>query len=188
MQNLKSKFNTLKSHNRFWELIDLRKNALAKDSIYQKRLVSSRYIDNYNDIYSGANYEYNYNFDFELSKNDVRDLKSGRLTQKLLEKLENDLGMLESNSIYALDLQPISNSIDIYTNNDSFEVFNIFPELYEDIKMLNRGSFILFMLFVLSILKNVIVRTKDQLFQSEVLKSIFLIWVTKIKPKKSIVS
>ena len=184
MKILIKKLETLKSHSRFWELIDLRKNALAKDGVYQQRLVGSRYVDNYNDIYSGASYEYNYNFDFELSKNDIRDIKNLRLTDRLIEKIENDLGMLDNNPIYALDIEPELDfsSLDIPIASDD-DLLNMFP-LYDDLRALKDLAMVFIALFFNMLLSSYTVILSDMFMSSSIVKNIFLSWANSIKPKK----
>ena len=82
--SLLNKLNQLKKHDRFWELIDFRKETLAKDCIYENRLISSRYFCLEKDIYSSGIYEHNYNSDFMLTKNNIRDIKNGKLSDLII--------------------------------------------------------------------------------------------------------
>ena len=183
--NLKNQLCKLKNHPRFWELIDMRKTILAKDCIYDRRLVSPRYFDTDKEIFSSSLFEHNYASDFELTKNDIKGIKNGRLTETIIERIINDLGVLDNNHMYCLDIEPIIDFEPIFDDTNIEDLLNMFPLLELDIKMLINGDFIFALLFFISFLKQGgIGDFKNRFSIGLFLISIFLLWVVKIKPKK----
>ena len=183
--NLKDQLCKLKKHARFWELIDMRKAILAKDCIYSRRLVSSKYFDVDKDIFSGSLFEHNHASDFELTKNDVKGIKSGRLSSTIIERLINDLGVLDNNPMYYIDIEPILDFKPILDDVSIEDLLNMFPLLELDIKMLVNGDFIFALLFFISTSSQGDIRDFRNKFSIKLfLISISLLWLVKIKPKK----
>ena len=97
MQNLKQKFNSLKQHKHFKELMSHAMNLSYKDVLYSQKLVSSRDINHHNcgagyvtDVTS-ASYEDNYNYELTITKKDYKAITSKRYTLELYNKLKSDL-------------------------------------------------------------------------------------------------
>ena len=130
---MQTKLNQLKKHPRFYELINMRSSIKSIDCQYAQRLVSGRYFDLDKEIFVSANYEYNHNIDFELTKNDIRDIKNGRLSNELLHKIELDLSMLDNNPKYYKfdDREVISYDIDIPKDQEFYT-----DSLYDDLRAL----------------------------------------------------
>ncbi len=91
-----------KKHQRYKELIDMRRDVAAKDTYAPQKLVSPRDIRGVNygkgweNEVTPAIYEKNYDHDFMLTKADIKKLESGRIDDELLSKIETDLGMLDN--------------------------------------------------------------------------------------------
>lgn len=104
---LQTKFNALKSHPRYEELLSIQENVLAKDlgKKYQPNTYTQKVIhtDNGREIVSTRiqSGEPNYYYDMSLSKADVSNLRKGKITEELLSKLEKDLGNLDNNPRYS---------------------------------------------------------------------------------------
>ena len=109
---LQTKFNTLKSHPRYEELLSIQENVLAKDlgKKYQPNTYTQKVIhtDNGREIVSTRiqSGEPNYYYDMSLSKADVSNLRKGKITEELLSKLEKDLGNLDNNPRYSNETLP----------------------------------------------------------------------------------
>lgn len=109
---LQTKFNALKSHPRYEELLSIQENVLAKDlgKKYQPNTYTQKVIhtDNGREIVSTRiqSGEPNYYYDMSLSKADVSNLRKGKITEELLSKLEKDLGNLDNNPRYSNEALP----------------------------------------------------------------------------------
>ena len=109
---LQTKFNILKSHPRYEELLSIQENVLAKDlgKKYQPNTYTQKVIhtDNGREIVSTRiqSGEPNYYYDMSLSKADVSNLRKGKITEELLSKLEKDLGNLDNNPRYSNEALP----------------------------------------------------------------------------------
>ncbi|MDQ7067721.1 MAG: LPD38 domain-containing protein [Sulfurimonas sp.] len=95
-------------HPRFEELLSMRENISAKESLSPNRLTkkgAARELDGNNGTdktaYDKAEFEKNYNYDFELTKQDVTDIRAGKFDSNNLAKMETDLGTLDNNPDYA---------------------------------------------------------------------------------------
>lgn len=97
--NLQSRFNTLYPHPRYKELLEMREDVGYKDTRYSKKQVSKGTL-NQEGEYIYPYYEDNPLADFKLTKQDVKELKKGNISEKLLDKLENDLGRLDNDPRY----------------------------------------------------------------------------------------
>ena len=104
------------------ELLKMRESVLAKDSKSPQNLVTPRYIRESNSgngweiEVTPATYEKNYNNDFELTKQDVKNIQTGKFTDDNLAKLETDLGTLDNHPDYAP--QSNDNKIDLLQNKE----------------------------------------------------------------------
>jgi len=90
------------------ELLDMRKDVLAKDIQSPNKLVQkggSRELNSNSGTdkiaYDKAQYTKNYTSDFELTKLDVAKIKAGRIDEKVAGKLERDLGVMDNHPDYA---------------------------------------------------------------------------------------
>jgi hypothetical protein len=113
---LKNTYDELSSHPRYNELIDMRQNTLAKDTISEQKNINKGGLAN-NGEYYRPSYETNYNSHFDLTKKDIRDLQNGRYTQENISKLESDLGRLDNDPLWG------KNS-DSYVNMNDDSVIN----------------------------------------------------------------
>ena len=102
-----AKAEELLTHPRAEELLQMRKDVLAKDTKSPQILTqkgAGRELDGYGgenkNTYDKASYDKNYNYDFELTKNDVANLQAGKVDGTLLSKLETDLDTLDNNPDY----------------------------------------------------------------------------------------
>ena len=147
------------------------------------RLVSGRYFDLDKELFVSANYEYNHNIDFELTKNDIRDIKNGRLSDELLLKIELDLSMLDNNPKYYKfdDREVISYDIDIPKDQEFYT-----DSLYDDLRaLISKAMYLLAIIFKV-LLNSYTVILSDVFMNSSIVKNIFLTWSKNIKPKKLI--
>ena len=173
--------NKLKTHPRFYELIDARKEIKAVDCAYSQRLVSGRYFDTEKDIFSAALYEHNHSSDFELTKNDVRDIKAGRICEALLIKIENDLGVLDNNPAYYHDSEVIDFDIDIPVADD-FALLNMFDALCDDLRAISPLSMVVLILMLVSLLNSYTVTLYAGFLIMIAVVNVFLMWIKSIKP------
>jgi len=81
------------------EHLAARENITAKDAYHDNRLVSKRGVTENGDYYAG-NYEKNHAADFELTKQDVADIRAGKLNENNVQKLDNDLGRYDNDPLY----------------------------------------------------------------------------------------
>ena len=106
-QNLEARYQKIASHPRLQELLNMRENILAKDSINPTRNIDNGYFSHENNgngwetTKIAPNRERNYNADFHLTKNDIYKLYTGKVDDDLLTKLETDLDTLDNHPDYA---------------------------------------------------------------------------------------
>lgn len=99
------------SHPRFNELLDMRENVSAKDSNSPQNLLNGRQVNHvnngqgYENKVVPATYERNYNHGFELTKQDVANIKAGKITPEIEAKIAKDLERLDNDPMYAPDNQ-----------------------------------------------------------------------------------
>lgn len=93
-------------HPRFEELLGMRQDVAAKDIQSPQTLVSKRDVRQSNtgqgwevDV-TPATYERNYNADFTLTKQDVKNIRAGKIDESIAAKLETDLGTLDNHPDY----------------------------------------------------------------------------------------
>lgn len=102
-------FDNLKLHPRYDELLEMRKDVKAEDIKYDKRLIQRGTLIKDNERIGGEDntfrvpsvYEKNYSADFVLTKQDVKNLQDGKITDELVSKVAEDLRRLDDNPDYA---------------------------------------------------------------------------------------
>ncbi|MDD2651679.1 MAG: hypothetical protein PHX44_01350 [Sulfurimonas sp.] len=94
-------------HPRFEELMSMREEVKAEDTRYGQNLEAPRHINHYNngegwqtDV-TGASYSKNYNADFTLTKQDIKNIREGKLNDTILQKVNTDLSTLDNHPDYA---------------------------------------------------------------------------------------
>lgn len=93
--------NSPLSHPRLNELLEMMEDVTSEDLKYPKRLVQKRTAT------SPALYTENPLFGFSLTKKDVKDIKNGNIDEKLLEKLDSDLGVLDNDPQWEQTKEPL---------------------------------------------------------------------------------
>ncbi len=105
-QQLKAKAEELQTHPRYQELLDMRRDVNAKDAQAPQKLVNKREIvhentgNGFETKVIPAQYEKNYANDFELTKQDVKNIEAGKADENTIAKLETDLGTLDNHPDY----------------------------------------------------------------------------------------
>ncbi len=138
---LNDRYAKIASHPRLQELLDMREPISAKDSNspqiqLQKRDIRQKNIGKgWETEVTPALYEKNYNYDFQLSKQDIKKLRSGKFDEDLANKLEADLDTLdnhpdyaksfnsENNIDYKAELEKLDNT-DVKLSKDDWEEAN----------------------------------------------------------------
>jgi len=111
----KANVDEMLKNPRLEELLKMREDVLAKDAQSPQNLVNKRDIQHTNSgdgwatEVTPAQYEKNYNYDFELTKQDVKNIRDGKIDSNTAAKLETDLGTLDNHPDYA----PQSNKSEI---------------------------------------------------------------------------
>lgn len=113
--NIEARYQSVAAHPRLQELLEMRESVLAKDAKSPTRNTDNGYFAHEN-LGKGfettkvrPNTEKNYNADFQLTKQDIYKLYTGKVDEDLLYKLETDLGTLDNHPDYA----PQSNKTEI---------------------------------------------------------------------------
>ena len=139
-QNIYLRENIL-NHPRLDTHLKERENILAKDIIYDQKLISPRAIrsenmgEGYENIIQTANYDKNYAADFELTKNDVKQIRAGKINDKILEKMQNDLGRLDTDQDYAILNEDVFVGLDPVTKQPIYQkVKDQFGEMEKDLQ------------------------------------------------------
>ena len=97
----------LVSHPKFLEHLDDRADISAEDTRYAQTRVADMTLSHENNgqgyetvVQQPAMFERNYNADFEMTKKDVADIKAGRWSEPLVQKLRNDLDRRDNDPLY----------------------------------------------------------------------------------------
>ncbi len=101
---LDSSFDEMKKHPKFDMLIDMRRNVSAKSIENGRKLTQKRTVVHDKDKFNGedktkvvgATYEKNYESDFTLTKRDIANIEKGKVDDKVLQKIKDDLNTLDN--------------------------------------------------------------------------------------------
>lgn len=112
-----TKADELLAHPRVEELLNMQREVEAKDMRSPQNLVqagASREVERWGgqegQAYDKAVYEHNPRYDFELTKNDVKNIEAGKIDEATESKLERDLATLDNHPAWELpkieDIKP----------------------------------------------------------------------------------
>lgn len=110
-------FDNLKLHPRFNELISMREDVKATDIKYDNKVLNKGTVVHDANKYGGVDktqvvptsYERNYNADFKLTKQDIDNIKAGKIDENITQKLQDDLSTLDNHP----DWKKYSDDVDI---------------------------------------------------------------------------
>jgi hypothetical protein len=98
------------SHPKFLEHLGERENVSAEDARYAQTHTADLVLSHENNgqgyetvVQQPAQFDRNYNYDFEMTKKDVADIKAGRWSEPLIQKLRNDLDRRDNDPLYNPD-------------------------------------------------------------------------------------
>ena len=99
---LERRFKELKKHPKFEEHLANREDIKATDIRYGKKKITP-VVYSLDNGFIPPGYEKNMLADFDLTKSDVKKIRSGKIDEKTLDKLERDLGRYDNDPYYADD-------------------------------------------------------------------------------------
>ena len=117
-----TEFDNLKLHPRFDELVEMRKDIKASDIKYDKKVINKGTVVHDNDKFNGidntfvvpTSYEKNYNADFKLTKQDIDNIKNGKITDDITQKIADDLYVLDNHP----DWKAYSDDVDVVQSKE----------------------------------------------------------------------
>lgn len=97
----------LVNHPKFSEHLSERENVAASDARYSQVRTADLALSHENNgagyettVQQPAMYDRNYAYDFEMTKKDVADVRAGRWSDELVQKLRNDLDRRDNDPVY----------------------------------------------------------------------------------------
>jgi hypothetical protein len=97
----------LVNHPKFTEHLNERADVIASDARYAQTRTADLSLSHENNgqgyetvVQQPAQFDRNYSYDFEMSKKDVADIKAGRWSDELVQKLRNDLDRRDNDPLY----------------------------------------------------------------------------------------
>jgi hypothetical protein len=145
------KIDMLKAHPRFAELMDMRRDIKASDIKYDKKVIQKGTVVHDKNKFGGedgtfvvpTSYEKNWNSDFRLTKQDVKNIEAGKLTDEIVAKLDEDLNTLDTHPDWRIlpDDMDVVQSKEILGDefNDNYYV-NVKGEIIKDGNLLFSKS------------------------------------------------
>ena len=115
-------FDNLKLHPRFNELISMREDVKATDIKYENKVLNKGTVVHDENKFGGVDktqvvptsYERNYNADFKLTKQDIENIKAGKIDENITQKLKDDLSTLDNHP----DWKKYGDDIDVNQSRD----------------------------------------------------------------------
>jgi hypothetical protein len=115
-------FDNLKLHPRYDELLTMREDVKATDIKYENKVLNKGTVVHDANKFGGVDktqvvptsYERNYNADFKLTKQDIDNIKAGKIDENITQKLKDDLSTLDNHP----DWKKYSDDIDVNQSKD----------------------------------------------------------------------
>lgn len=131
-------FDNLKLHPRFNELISMREDVKATDIKYENKVLNKGTVVHDENKFGGVDktqvvptsYERNYNADFKLTKQDIENIKAGKIDENITQKLKDDLSTLDNHP----DWKKYGDDVDVKQSKDNL------GEEFDDNHYINKNG------------------------------------------------